>query len=189
MKMTVWELTRLVALMGLVVGSLAPRVEARTYRVWSDAELMAKADVVVMADPISSKDVVETPPNQKEWQKDWQGVETTFAVEVILKGDIGRAVPVRSPRDQELNPAPTIVLHHYRYADTKGLIVNGFRFARFDEKKHKVLLYLKKTPTGSYEPVTGQGDAVDSVRVISKYPEYGHRTSAEKKAIKELEKK
>ena len=180
MKLTVSQLTRMLLLFGLCVWSLPRSAEARVHRVWSDAQLMAKADVVVIANPGATKDVEEKSPAKK----DWQGVETTFEVEVLLKGDLGRPVPAPPASGEKSEPPATIVLHHYRYADTVGTIINGWSFARFDEKKHKVVMYLKKMPNGSYEPVTGQGDAVDSLRVISTYPEYGHKRREAKTELK-----
>ena len=121
-------------------------------RIWSEEELLAKSDFVVIATPTAGDETAEH--TKREW---WPliGVETEFAVSEVLKGN------------QNIK---TLVLHHYRYADSKGGGVNSPLFVSFDPaKKQTFRRYLGREADGRYAPVAGQLDGFEmSVREIRK---------------------
>src|SRR3954454_4619753 len=85
----------------IAVSSLA---DARPVRNWSYEELLAESDVVVIATPTASQDLKEPAvvPNVVQAGEDGKskpvpaiGVETTFEVQAVLKGerkDLGKGL-------------------------------------------------------------------------------------------------
>lgn len=126
-------------------------LEARGVRIWSDQELAVAADVVVNASPVSTRDTNESTTLGGQ---PVIGVETEFAVIVMVKGD----------------PAMKKVIFHY-YRPTGNMIVaNAPTFVTFDLKKKQVFqLFLKRETDGRYAPAAGQEDAYLSIHE-KKYP-------------------
>ena len=154
-------------------------VDARVVAWWSYEDLMAKSDLVVIAEPQSATltaDVLEVAGHNS---KDYQGLDTRFRIAAQLKGE---------------PPQKDLTLLHFRYSESVGA-ENGAMFVRFrlqelsfrgemkketnpgkaPEAPSKVsfslgkpsyLLFLKRRADGRYEPVTGQYDAVLSCREI-----------------------
>jgi hypothetical protein len=134
---------KLILCLALVAFDLSSH--ARGVRLWSDAELMAASDLVVIGQPIKVKDLDEA--NSLGWSQPamFHGVETTFKVSEVLKG---------TPASNQ------IVLHHYRET-ARGSVVNGPDFVEFiPGDTNEYLLYLKNDGTNRYAPTTGQIDPV-----------------------------
>ena len=108
-------------------------------------EMLSKADLVVIAQPLGTKDTTE----KTSWQNivpafHVVGVESEFKVATILKGDKGTR---------------SFVLHHYRAVDTRAEVLSGPTLLHFDPKAHHCfLLFLAREPDGRYAPVCGQID-------------------------------
>jgi hypothetical protein len=137
MKRFLW-----IAMLLAVTGSLIGRL----MEVVSYEEMFGKADLVVIAKPLSTKDTVErtTLPGDLHVV----GVNTEFETRLVLKGDKG---------------ANKFVLHHYRLANPDEPIVNGPVLATFDPKEPKAyLLFLIKETDGRYAPASGQVDPAAS---------------------------
>jgi hypothetical protein len=127
-------------------------VSARPVRVWKDAELWSEAEVVVLAMPRATKDVVARADDPRPDY--WVDVETTLDVQVVLKGEAGGEVTLR----------------HARYRDGTMPLPNGPMFVKLDpEKRQQFLLFLKRAKDGTLEPLSGQMDAHDSVRWVQPF--------------------
>jgi hypothetical protein len=120
--------------------------------------LTAEADLIVVATPISVRDTQEkitlprlSPPTRVV------GVETTFKVLAVLKGD---------------KDAQRCVLHHFRKAKPEQHPKpNGLGLLAFEPKDKKtLLLFLKREPDGRYAAVTGQADPVFSIKELVRPP-------------------
>jgi hypothetical protein len=124
----------LVALPGPLMGRL---MEALSYE-----EMFAKADLVVIAKPLTNSDSDERTTIAPS--VDVIGVNTEFEARLVFKGDRNVA---------------KFVLHHYRLANPDEPLVNRPAFASFtpDESK-SFLLFLMKDSDGRYVPVGGQLD-------------------------------
>jgi hypothetical protein len=165
---------------GLAVLSFTTEsVKARVHEVWPTAKLTAKADIIVIARHISTKDAMigEKAPEQFS---DLVGVESRFKVLAVLKGKLEK---------QE------ITLFHFRYpktawqgegragvararvkvrtelisfAQTPDLDGPGLlRFERDpDEDPPRYLMFLKKRKDGRYECVSAQVDPDVSVNKL-----------------------
>ena len=130
--------------------------QAREILVPSYQEMLAKSDLVVIANPISkTKDTTEEDflPGIFLQEKDGKrsriqaiGVETKFAVLAVLKGDA---------------TIKQFTLHHYREAQP-SLALNGPSLVSFDpsnmSKRSSYLLFLVREPDGRFAPIGGQTD-------------------------------
>ena len=104
-------------------------------------EMYAKADLVVIAKALSTKD-----SGEKSLIGDVRvrGVNTEFQAHLILKGD---------------KKVTKFVLHHYRMANPDEPILNRPAFASFRPNQPKpFLLFLMNEADGRYAPVNGQLD-------------------------------
>jgi len=142
---------RFLALSALCFFVSTALVIGRAEPVWSEEELVAKADLVVIATPTTTKSTTER--TKLEW---WNliGVETQFSVSKVIKGD---------------QTIKTVILHHYRYAkDEHG--PGDYGLLSFDPAKNQSFrLFLVREPSGRYTPVAGQLDNLgDSVQIIRK---------------------
>ena len=130
-----------------------------------NVEMMAQADAIVIATPISVRDtserttlpnIVRTDTNNVRSAIPAIGVETTFTVLSVLKGDTNTT---------------TIVFHHLREAEKPGAQFNGPGLVTFDPReKKRFLLFLKREADGWYAPLTGQTDPDGGVRDLGTYP-------------------
>jgi hypothetical protein len=119
--------------------------QARLVRLWPSQELFDQADLVVIAKPVATQDTSEqavlpdiTPDVHVV------GLSTDFDVSVVMKGD---------------KSTKKLVLHHYRLANPKELMLDGPSLASFDSKAHsQFLLFLHRESDGRYSPVSGQTD-------------------------------
>ena len=146
----------------LTVG-LASLAQARELESQSYQELYAKADLVVIAKPISTKDTTEQavlpkigPPLQVV------GLSTEFDIALVMKGD---------------KSLKKLVLHHYRLADPDAemKMANGPMLASFDPTQGACfLLFLHREADGRYAPVSGQTDPAScSVQKLRGVPRPG----------------
>jgi len=112
---------------------------------WTYQELFDKADLVVVATVIATKDTEE-----RTTLKDITpavaviGVVTEFETRLVLKGCSG---------------VTTFRLHHYRVASgDERMWVNGPALIRIAGSSEPFLLFLIKERNGMYAPVSGQTD-------------------------------
>jgi hypothetical protein len=152
---------RLVLLAVVAALLFAGLADARLIEPWPYKRLLEEADVVVIATALSSKDNGEVT-KFKSWETEFLGVETTFTVEVVLKG--------------KLEGDKLTVLHYRLKGGT--CIVNGPLLVSFRTRgimirtkemkaglgRPSYLLFLKKTADGRYEAVSGQVDPALAVR-------------------------
>jgi hypothetical protein len=116
---------------------------------WSKEEMKFFADLIAAGYVENTKDLDEVVTWTNFANLRVRGVETTFLITSISKGSI---------------PTNRVVLHHYRFAITNQMIINGLGFVSFRVgDTNKYLLYLKKDAKGRYEPLTGQIDPDSSV--------------------------
>lgn len=134
--------TILIALLMLSTVFLA---QARLMRTWTYQELFDQADLVVIAKPVAMQDTSEQAvlPNIAP-DVHVVGLSTGFDVRAVMKGD---------------KSIKKFVLHHYRLANPKELMMNGPCLASFDPKEYsRFLLFLHRESDGRYSPVSGQTD-------------------------------
>ena len=133
-------------------------VAARAVRVWPYQELLEKSDLVVIATPTA---VTNDPGGQIDLPGfsglHVIGVETTFSVSAVLKGQ-------KTVKD--------LVLHHYSYPTNGGpFLPNSPFLLSFEPEAHswagrRYILFLTREPDGHYAPVVGQTDPGEAVREI-----------------------
>jgi len=110
--------------------------------------------------------VVETServalPNAWSVQKDGtkqeiiiSGIETTFDILTVLKGE---------------NSKSTLVLHHFKLADSRPFLANGPQFVSFNpEENLRYLMFLQREPDGRYVSACGQTDPVYAINRLSR---------------------
>ena len=149
-----------------VVLAAAGVCPGRPVPAWSYEKLVAGADLVVIATPTATRDTKEPAvvPGVNRAGPDGQpapvaavGVETTFKVEAVLKG--------------EAKDLKEFVLYHLREPDAQAPAPNGPMMVKFDVKApHKYLLFLKREAGGRYVSVTGQTDPAIGVKDLGTYP-------------------
>lgn len=128
----------------LLLLALPVLVSARLMQAWSYQEMFDKADLVVIAKPVATKDTTETNtlPNIRPDIK-VIGLATDFEVRTLMKG----------------SNTNRFVLHHYRLAKTNEFMINGPNLVGFDSAQHNsFLLFLANESDGRYARVTGQTD-------------------------------
>ena len=151
------KLTRSVRLSAFCLLLLlsAALAQARPVCIWQQAELLQKADLVVIATAHSTAD--DRSFNSKSVRPGlgtWIPVETEFDVQAVVKGQFSGKM---------------LTVNHYRYLqEDRVLIVDGPAFVEFDPKKKQYLIYLKKRGD-HYEPLTGQYDPNQSFYQIQSY--------------------
>ena len=145
---------------------LSTTVFARLHEHWPYDRLTKEADAIVIATPVSVRDtaerttlpnIVRTDTNNVRSTIPAIGVETTFTLLSVLKGEAGTNL---------------FVFHHLREAEKPGARQhNGPGLVTFDPKeKKRFLLFLKRESDGRYAPLTGQTDPDGSVRDLGTYP-------------------
>jgi hypothetical protein len=131
-------------LLAFVAAAAAP-CSARIMRSWAYQEMFDKADLVVVAEGVSTKDTEERStltdvhPNVPVI-----GVTTEFKTRLVLKGS------------HDVN---TFHLHHYRFSDEKDeLAADAPDLVRLSERHLPFLMFLVRESDGRYAPVSGQTD-------------------------------
>lgn len=142
----------------LLLWFIPYQAEARLVSILSYQEMLAKSDLVVIANPTTT--TVDTSehsflPNIWRQGKNGEknriesiGVETVFTVCAVLKGD---------------TVLKQFTLHHYREAQIPSSEVNGPGLVYFDPsdpsgRGSSYLLFLVRESDGRYAPVGGQTD-------------------------------
>lgn len=133
--------------LSLVLLLLPQLLNARITRQWSYEEMFDKADLVVIATAMSSKDVGErTVLPDYTPMLNVVGVLTEFEPRVVMKGAIHTA---------------KFLLFHYRYEseDDQFATANTPELIRIKAgTRSTFLLFLVKERGSTYSPVTGQTD-------------------------------
>ncbi len=129
-------------------------VFARTSRLWTEAEMRTASDLVVVGTVAKMKDLEETS-DIAHFPHQFRGVETTFAVSKVLKGNFTNS---------------TVVLHHYRQETNNFLLANGPNLLELTPNStNQYLLYLVKDGPTRFAPTTGQVDpAMEAVKMLPK---------------------
>ena len=123
------------------VGTSSGRITAA----WTYQQMYDKADLVVIAYGVSTRDTAErTTLSDLEPHVPVIGVVSEFKTSLVLKGPRGTG---------------TFQLHHYRFASAHDqLAANSPDLIRLSEAHWPFLMFLVKEPDGRYAPVTGQTD-------------------------------
>ncbi len=130
-------------ILGLYIVATAFVADARVISVWSRQQLSDKADLVVIAKPLATKDTPEAT-NPLSYGYPLAGLSTEFEISLVVKGD----------KDMK-----KLVLHHYRLKEQDIPTVNGPSLVSFDPKQgSSFLLYLRREADGRFAPVSGQYD-------------------------------
>jgi hypothetical protein len=127
-------------------------VFARVIRVWTEAEMHKAAQLVVVGKVTDVRDLNET--NTVLWPScKFRGVEATFAVSKVLRGDFTNS---------------TVILHYYRFEPPHFCPPNGPCFLDLTTADtNQFLLYLVPDGASRFAPVSGQLDpSLDAVRVF-----------------------
>lgn len=149
------------------------RLSARAERMWSYDQLRDASDVVAILVPLKSENNTDSGVDEGLSAADYEGVSTTFQVQCYLKGE---------------SSGGPIVVKHFKYikpgwADPNGPDLVSFQIGRrvykqVPDKENKEvddrflqetpcwLAFLKKTPDGSFVPVSGQYTASTSFREL-----------------------
>jgi hypothetical protein len=117
--------------------------EARITKAWEDQEVFDKADFVVIAQVVATKD---TDERSTVLTHNVKGVVTEFRTQLVLKGE---------------KSIKGFHLHHYRFASKSDAqtIANGPALIEIPEGKHPTyLLFLIREADGRYAPATDQTD-------------------------------
>lgn len=124
----------------LVLAATTLVANARLINSRSFRKLDKRADIIVVAKPVSTKDIAEqidlphiSPAVHVV------GLSSEFEVSIVLKGD---------------NSLKKLVVHHYRLKDPDPLMINAPNLASFDPKEStRYLLFLQREADGRYAPV------------------------------------
>ena len=142
---------RLAVIAFLLFGSFGS-LYARRMRGWTYQELLDKSDLVVIATPTQTRDTEEradlpniyrVAPDGKESGIAAVGLESTFRIRTILKGD---------------KTSKEFVLHYYRLLKPNSIAIDAPALATFEPNKMAFLLFLVREPDGRYAPCSGQTD-------------------------------
>jgi hypothetical protein len=135
----------------ILLVALSITAFARFFRVWTAAEMQKASDLIVVGTVSQVRDLNET--NTVLWPG-WRfpGVETSFTVSKVLKGDFTNH---------------TVVLHHYRFDHVIPPNCPCFVILS-PTNTNQFLLYLVRDGTARFAPVSGQLDpAADAVRIYT----------------------
>jgi hypothetical protein len=127
-----------------ITFSVLPALNGRITQAWTYQEMFDKADLVAIAEVVSTKDTEE--------RNALQDIEPHVAVIGVLT-DFRSLLLLKGPRN-----LATFQLHHYRFqSDDEKFAASSP--ALVETSAHEVfLLFLVKGPHGRYAPVTGQTD-------------------------------
>jgi len=153
----------------------AAGLQSRMIRFWSYAEMLKASDLVVIATPLSNtmtKDVFDGKTGG------YVGIDTGFEIKQAIKGDIagGKFTVLHFKHDPHSGWADgmEVVLFRLKGITMDVISVQKEGAPRDNDKAHislpapDYLLFLKKRDDGRYEPVTGQMDAMESVREVNR---------------------
>lgn len=151
---------RLLVLATAFLLSFSSIVTARAVRIWPYQELLEKSDLVVIATPTATNDTKEHIDLPGFVGEHVIGVETTFTVSAVLKGD---------------KVLREFVLHHYRTTDGSNIphVPNGPGFVSFNPVANMTIgprtfiLFLLREADGRYAPIVGQTDPGGAVKALT----------------------
>ena len=124
-----------------LVGAIPIEAGRMTTEGQSFQQMFDKADLVIIATAIGTKDTAERAKLLDTIEV--IGVETGFKTRLVLKGSTG---------------VVQFVLHHYREANADS-VANGPALINIPPGRHpNFLMFLTKEKDGRYVPVTGQVD-------------------------------
>lgn len=134
---------------------------ARLMPNWSYDLLVRKADLIIVATPVTVRDVetrTEYPrfagvlfdENRARTPSIW--IETTFERLAVLKGE---------------DPGPQVSMRHLRWPEVLGLVNDPPQFVRFDPGQKRTYLLFLKREENQWVPLTGQVDPVYSAKDLS----------------------
>jgi len=136
-------------------------LHARIHKAWSYAELNDQATLIVIATPtkVTATSDRTALPNIQTVHNDGTkedvagvGVETTFEVLTVLKGE---------------RRTNAFVLHHFTLADPKAMMMSGPQLVFFEPKdKKRYLMFLQREADGRYVAVCGQTDPVYAIKEL-----------------------
>jgi hypothetical protein len=151
-------------LFGLSIA-LGLSAHARPVAHWPYDKLTAEADLIVIATPLAVRDTKETttlPGIQRTGADNVGrpipaiGIETSFEVLSVLKGD---------------NGIKKLVFYHLREIEKQEIQINGPGLVAFDPtEKKRYLLFLKREPDGRFSSLTGQTDPIGGIKDLGTYP-------------------
>jgi hypothetical protein len=158
-------------------------VFARAVRIWTEDDLQKASQLIVIGTVANVRDLDEVNTVLWPGRSKLLGVEATFAVSKVLKGDFTNR---------------TAVLHYYRWdtpfktSDSGSAIgsdVNSpFLIYLTTTNTNHFLLYLVRDGTSRYAPASGQLDsAADAIRVFADSSEDKNLTQQISDILKECE--
>jgi hypothetical protein len=155
------------ALVSLAV-SACMTAHARPVRSNALTDLRDDADLVVIGKAVASRD--EPADRSYATAESWVGVNTTFKLDVVLKGKRVGTQPADTEAGKLSGREITVLHQRYFQRDKITTVIDGPAFVQFDTTGGTAyLLFLKLLPDGRYEPVSGQYDPDMSVKLIEDY--------------------
>ena len=156
---------RFLLLTALAILAFPGLSHARLLPSWPYEKLLKEADLVVIVKAVESKDTKDVLKDNP-WKVEFQGMETTFSVEAVLKGKVeGDKLTVlhyRLKPGMSVVNGPLLVSFH-----TKGPFIET-KQAKVQLAQPCYLLFLTKAKDGRYEPVSGQVDPELSVKEVNR---------------------
>jgi hypothetical protein len=135
-------------LIALCFGS---NIQARLIQNWSYDMLNANATLVVIATPATVSETTERTNLYSTVSV--KGVETSFKVLTVLKGD---------------RKTESFVLHHFALGESNQIIIDGPLLISFKPHSYKLyLMFLQKEADGRYVAVSGQSEPVFSMKQLT----------------------
>ena len=130
--------------------------------------LTKNADLIIIATPTKVTNTEETEPVKFDALPDpdptmAKVTKTEFSVQASLKGQSDRQIILRHHRIPE----------NLKEASKEAgvFLYNGPVYLTFDPKKKDCfLMFLRRLPSGEYEPISGQVDPRFSIKALDGYP-------------------
>jgi len=138
---------------------------------WPISKSYAKADVVMIVKATATRDAKEgeaiAPKGEERFLS---GVVTTFKVEQMIKGEEKRqSIELLhfkiNPDAPPVFNGPCLV----SFKVYKPQVINGTVVITSGNEEPEYMLFLTKRADGRYEPVSGQFDPDDSVKLVQRY--------------------
>jgi hypothetical protein len=152
----------------LLTLALTPLAPARQVESWSYERLFKEADLVVIATAKATADTNDAPPDNR-WKSALVGQQTTFTVDVVLKGKPPAwalaVVHFKLKAGVVTQDGPLLVTFR-----TKGFVIEGGGKIKYNVQlgPPQYLLFLKTADKERFALVSGQTDPELSVKEI--YP-------------------
>jgi hypothetical protein len=140
----------------VLVASMAGRGSQAAYS-WTFEELTARADLVAIAQHVSTEDTGRRPHPDLTPDTAVAEMRTELRVLQVLKGT----------GPNQLRPGATILLRHYRRLPGAG-VLNGGSTLEFGAAARPYLVFLTRQADGSYEPLSGHTFSADSIFLLGR---------------------